>query len=317
MSQNERQFSFTVPVSRKQIPIISFLNPVNIRLIVLLLFLLAALVGCSRTESDWKQAQATNTVPAYTDFIAKHPDATVHVPEAKKAIEELNWQVAKDVNTVAGYKEFITKHPQTLHIKEADAAIEGLDWKQAKVANTIAGYKEFITKHPQTLHIEEANAAIEGLDWNVVKGENTVAAFNNFVAKYPKDPHVDEAKAAIESLDWMEAGKDGTPTSYLSFYRKYPTSTYITTSTGIVQTMIGGGLTTAGIDGPQIYICIDNSSRVDGPIAVADAVTMNIVDISRDENGRSIIHPKTEHTARIIRNKASGRFLTIDTSEPR
>ena len=151
------------------------------------------------------------------------------------------------------------------------------------------------------------------LDWNVVKGDNTVAAFNNFVAKYPKDPHVDEAKAAIESLDWMQAGKDGTPTSYLRFYHKYPTSAYITTSTGIVQTLMGGAFTTSGIDGPQIYICIDNSSQVDGPIAISDAVTINIVDVSKDENGRSIVHPKAEHTARIIRNKTSGKFLTIDT----
>jgi hypothetical protein len=51
------------------------------------------LIGCDRTESDWKRARDSKTVPAYTDFIGKHSQRA-HVDEAKAAVENLDWDAA-------------------------------------------------------------------------------------------------------------------------------------------------------------------------------------------------------------------------------
>ena len=77
----------------------------------LVLVISLALSGCDRTESDWKQAVASNTVPAYTDFLTRHAQGP-HVDEAKTAIENLDWASATMANTTEGYSGYIASLPR-------------------------------------------------------------------------------------------------------------------------------------------------------------------------------------------------------------
>jgi hypothetical protein len=94
---------------------------------------LGLLCGCDRTESDWKQAKDSNTVPAYTDFLAKHPQS-LHVDEARGSIDELDWIDAKTKNTFDAYNGYVARHADGKHLADVRAGIEALPLKLSVAA---------------------------------------------------------------------------------------------------------------------------------------------------------------------------------------
>jgi len=87
--------------------------------------LLFVVVGCSRTESDWKQAKESNSAAAYADFIAKHPNSS-HVREARDSMDELGWTATKTKNTLDGYNDYLLHHSDGKHVADARDAIQRL-----------------------------------------------------------------------------------------------------------------------------------------------------------------------------------------------
>jgi hypothetical protein len=92
---------------------------VNIRKVSLILLVLITsfLVSCNRTESDWKQAKDANTLPAYMNFIAKHPSGP-HVDEAKEATENLEWAAVARSGTADDFFDFYNRHPTTSRLRK-------------------------------------------------------------------------------------------------------------------------------------------------------------------------------------------------------
>lgn len=105
--------------------------------------LLIGLVGCNRTEQDWRQAKESNTVSAYTNFILKHP-RDPHVNEAKLSLDDLDWMAAKTKNTLDGYNLYLTHHADGKHLADVKAGIEGLPLRlsisSVAVANRFQAY---------------------------------------------------------------------------------------------------------------------------------------------------------------------------------
>ncbi|HET9365898.1 MAG TPA: hypothetical protein VFP71_12885 [Candidatus Angelobacter sp.] len=87
--------------------------------------LLLVVVGCSRTESDWKQAKESNSAAAYADFIAKHPNSS-RVREARDSMDELGWMATKTKNTLDGYNDYLLHHSDGKHVADAKDAIQRL-----------------------------------------------------------------------------------------------------------------------------------------------------------------------------------------------
>ena len=110
--------------------------------------LVAALVAarCNPTESDWKNAQKANTVDAYQQFMAKHPQAG-QVGEAKLAVESLEWETAKRQNSIEAYDGYLAKHKDGRFVSEARAASEGLAWEEAKSTNRPTAYLDYFLAH--------------------------------------------------------------------------------------------------------------------------------------------------------------------------
>ena len=93
----------------------------------LLCVVLSALASCSREQSDWKTAQAADTIEAYGDFLRKHADASL-ANEARARIEQLaeerDWQRASISDTRETYAQFIALHPTSKWTQEARIRIE-------------------------------------------------------------------------------------------------------------------------------------------------------------------------------------------------
>jgi len=137
----------------------------------LLLFSALAIGGCDRTESDWKQAKDSNTIPAYTEFISEHPQSA-HVDEAKTAIENLDWASAGALNTIASYSGFTKKYSQSARGSEALKRMEELDWTVADRQSTPEAYFAFHKKYPQTEHLKFSSGNVTAGIIFLVEGNN-------------------------------------------------------------------------------------------------------------------------------------------------
>jgi hypothetical protein len=78
-----------------------------------------ASVGCNRVESDWDHAKQANSVPAYTDFISKHPTAA-QVEEAKLAIKSIALKAAITGGDVATLQSLTAESPGIVTQKDPD-----------------------------------------------------------------------------------------------------------------------------------------------------------------------------------------------------
>jgi SPOR domain len=123
---------------------------------VVLITLAAMLVACSSSESDWKKADAQNTVAAYQDFLQQHPN-DAHAPQANQRIQSLQddqaWADAQKANTSDSLQQYLQKYPSGAHATDAKTLIAGLDraaaWKVAQTANTESALQDFIQKYNQ------------------------------------------------------------------------------------------------------------------------------------------------------------------------
>jgi hypothetical protein len=78
-----------------------------------------ASVGCNRVVSDWDHAKQANSVPAYTDFISKHPNAA-QVEEARLAIKGIALKAAITGGDVATLQSLTAESPGIVTQKDLD-----------------------------------------------------------------------------------------------------------------------------------------------------------------------------------------------------
>jgi len=130
----------------------------------------ALLVGCSSAQSDWSQANASNTVAAYQRFLDQHPNTTQAVV-ARNRIHALEDQQA---------------------------------WAQAQQANTLQAFQTYLREQPSGIHVAEAKdrmAANERMTaWTAASSANTVEALQAFLEKYPQGPQASEAKTRLAQI---------------------------------------------------------------------------------------------------------------------
>jgi cell division septation protein DedD len=92
---------------------------------VCLLLLLA--VGCSREQQDWRSAESTDTIEAYTQFIQRHPESEL-TTEARTRVEQLeeehDWAHAGSADTAEAYQRFLVQHPIGRWAQEARIRID-------------------------------------------------------------------------------------------------------------------------------------------------------------------------------------------------
>jgi outer membrane protein assembly factor BamD (BamD/ComL family) len=89
--------------------------PVNLAFISVLILILT--LGCASTSSlrkenkSYKQAVKEDTIEAYKDFIAEHPDSA-HIEDVKKRLVKLEWEKTEKTNTVNAYNNFVKKYKE-------------------------------------------------------------------------------------------------------------------------------------------------------------------------------------------------------------
>lgn len=107
--------------------------------IALGMIVLVGVTACSREQRDWRAAQAADTIEAYDQFIARHPDSE-RITQARNRLEQLaeerDWKRATDADNPAAYREFLVQHPNGRWAQEARIRIESFALAQSEAAQT-------------------------------------------------------------------------------------------------------------------------------------------------------------------------------------
>lgn len=88
---------------------------------------LLVLAACSREKSDWRSAQAADSLESYEQFVAAHPDSEL-VATARERLaqlaEERDWRNAAETDTPEAYRQFLTLRPGGKWAKEARVRLD-------------------------------------------------------------------------------------------------------------------------------------------------------------------------------------------------
>jgi hypothetical protein len=83
----------------------------KIKFILLLLVAVAIIAGCASMPKRWRQAESTNTIEAYEDFLKEYPEGS-NAEKAKERIMELRYNEAVKENTIPAYQKFLESYPE-------------------------------------------------------------------------------------------------------------------------------------------------------------------------------------------------------------
>jgi len=91
------------------------------------------LAGCSREQSDWEKAHASNSTESYEAFVKKYPNGSF-APQAQQRLKELyeerDWQKARDADTPDSYQSFLKQYPEGKWAEEARIRVENFNLAQ-------------------------------------------------------------------------------------------------------------------------------------------------------------------------------------------
>jgi outer membrane protein assembly factor BamD (BamD/ComL family) len=158
------------------------------------------LAACSSSESDWKKADAQNTVAAYQDFLQQHPNDQ-HASQASQRIQALQddqaWADAQKANTSDSLQQYLQKYPSGTHAEDAKTLMAGLEraaaWKVAQTANTESALQDFIQKYSQGPEVDLAKSQLEKLKGYRVE-----------LAKSHSQKEADKTLASLKARDATE-----------------------------------------------------------------------------------------------------------------
>ncbi len=163
------------------------------------------ILGCATMQSRYKKAKRIDTIPAYKEFLNKHPDSP-YSAEINARIKQLNDEaIFKEVeskNTTSAYKTFIDQYPNNIFIEEAQRRITQSDleayirtWR----LGAVQPFRGFIESYPTSKYIPEAKARIHFLE---MVTQSTIGAYRKFIEHCPHSPFISEAKSTFPIL-WL------------------------------------------------------------------------------------------------------------------
>jgi hypothetical protein len=129
-----------------------------------------SLLGCSRSEREWKQAQQSNTVAAFDKYVSDFPQSK-YLAEARSRIESLEWDAAQLSNTVAAFDKYIGRYPDGKHFLDAKNSMEALEWNAALSAHNESKLNALIAKYPASANVAKAKEEIWTIRWPPVNVE--------------------------------------------------------------------------------------------------------------------------------------------------
>jgi hypothetical protein len=175
-------------------------NMGNVQLRVLLLVISTmVLSGCAGHKSPWEQAQTVNTIEAYQDFLAQHPQGEF-ADKARARIQELRYRRALAENTIEACEDFIHIYLEGEFVDSIRVQLEQLYYLRAISEDDSKIYRNYLRCFPYGQRAGEIRERVEKLDLAAARSANTVEALEEFLDRYPNSEAAGEIRSRLQNL---------------------------------------------------------------------------------------------------------------------
>ncbi|HOJ14921.1 MAG TPA: hypothetical protein PLS81_02770 [Deltaproteobacteria bacterium] len=115
--------------------------------------------GCSTVNIDWDMANSINTIEAYEEFLAKHPDS-VYTDEALRRVEPMRFKKAMEDGSPRALTAYLVRYPDGRHVAAVRARL-----KELRCADTGLKKKDY----PSWLRVAPAKDELHKSSWYLDK----------------------------------------------------------------------------------------------------------------------------------------------------
>jgi serine/threonine protein kinase len=204
----------------------------------------------SESQRDWKKTLARDTIDAYKDFIAKHPDAP-DTTEAKARVFELSLletvrQKEKELDRKALQRLAEAHPPGTLvgnaarealgrvgSVREGER-VEEEAFQKAWEAGTSNALRQFVDAYPKSKQLDRAKELLrEALAFEKASGAPTDTGLREFLKVWPEGRHHLEAEIRLVNVKqrlgdaaFEQAKAADTYNAFRDFLARFPATTH-------------------------------------------------------------------------------------------
>lgn len=187
------------------IVIISLLSIVIIAVLYFVVF--------NAENSDWKNAQQSNNISSYQNYIKQYPDGK----NTAQAIESIDWLNTEKESSQIAFQNFINQHPNGEFTENAKNKLENIAYQRSLNENTPNSIRSFIKEYPNSKHASDYKQkldtwindstkkaeqfAVDTKAWEKAESQNTKEAYRAYMTQYPNGNFFAIAKNSINSFD--------------------------------------------------------------------------------------------------------------------
>lgn len=193
--------------------------------------ILALLLLSSCMGSAFKNAQDTDTVAGYDQFLkdhyqSEHKERAIELKdkalfrEVKQKIEQTS---SKDVYYRARiFDEYLAEFPNGRYSTKIKEDREKDWYKQVVLRNTAEGFQSYLDEYPKGVFFQQINRKYENSLYRTAQKRKTIASCDRYLNTFPDGKFTEEINKLREVV-WFESAKTShTILSYETYLKEYP-----------------------------------------------------------------------------------------------
>lgn len=184
------------------------------------LLLILSLPACR--EGAFNAASKANTIPAWRDFLQKHPGDD-NAESAKESLAALELEEARRIHTVVAYKRFLEEFPDSSKANAARALLEGLRFNTATSKGTAQVLRQFLRDHPDGAHAAQAEELLRAAELKELSNLQDPESLKAIAQAHPDDARGAQAGAQLDDQAFTAARGPG---DWFAYLRDYPAGTH-------------------------------------------------------------------------------------------
>jgi len=170
-----------------------FLSP-----LFLISLLALALFGC---VSPYQEVRQKDTIPAYEEFLSKHPNAPER-SDAEQRLENLLYQRTNEDNSEASYQAYLQRFPRGRFSRQARQQVEIFAYRRTRERDTLEQYQDFLRRFPFGTFSRDAKDRIEEMFFLRAMRFNSFKGMQAYLHHFSKGRFRRQAEEKYRAFWW-------------------------------------------------------------------------------------------------------------------
>ncbi len=148
---------------------------------------------------------AADTVEAYEQWLATHPEESAEHAAAASRLHALAFERARAAHSVLGYKRFLEAYPTAEQAAQARALLESLRFNAATAEKSARALRAFLHEHPDGAHASAAKELLSAAELSELTTFEEPQQLKSLLSTYGDDPRRQAVEAKLDDRTFEQA----------------------------------------------------------------------------------------------------------------